>query len=176
MEPQPPRVGFLINLATAARGLLFFSNSHATSQVPAPLPLRRPGLLVPPPACSGQLRLPPLTADLGPAQPGNRCCCARSPGQPRSGTLTGSTWRDRQCPAAAADHAVRARSRPLRVNGNPAGIVAIPVLAPLPHIPVHVIQSPRIRQLLPHRMRLSAAVVHNTTRSSSGSCSPGSSP
>src|SRR5207344_455183 len=40
-----------------------------------------------------------------------------------------------------------------------AAICAIPVLAPLPDIPMHVIQSPRVGQLLPYRMRRSAAVA-----------------
>ena len=63
---------------------------------------------------------------------------------------------------AAANHVIQARSWPLRVNGNPAGIGVEPVLAPFKDIPVHVIQSPRIGQLLPHRMRRSAAVASIT--------------
>ena len=34
-----------------------------------------------------------------------------------------------------------------------------PVLAPLPHIAVHVVQAPGVRLLLPHRMQRSAIVV-----------------
>ena len=89
-----------------------------------------------------------------PVRPGGRC----------RGTRTGSPWdRSTNVPDAAADHAVRAHSArnrgPLRVECNPTSIVAKPVLTPLPHIPVHVMQPPRIRQLLPHRMRLAVAVV-----------------
>ena len=47
-------------------------------------------------------------------------------------------------PVAAAKHAVRARRRPLGVNGNPAGIGVEPVLTPFIDIPVHVIQPPRV--------------------------------
>src|SRR5947207_7153829 len=62
-------------------------------------------------------------------------------------------------PTAAAEHAVRARCRSLRIDGAPAGIRPVPVLAPLPETAVHIIQAPRVGQLLPHRMRRAAAVV-----------------
>ena len=54
-------------------------------------------------------------------------------------------------PVAATKHAEGARWRTLWIGHTPSGIVAIPVLAPLPNIPVHVIQSPPIGLLLPHR-------------------------
>ena len=69
----------------------------------------------------GLLNLQVLTADLGPAQPGNRGCGPCRPGSRSRGAPTGSTRRS-GCPAAAADHAERAHSRPLRVNRNPARI------------------------------------------------------
>src|SRR5438445_4618435 len=48
-------------------------------------------------------------------------------------------------PVAAANHAGRARSRPLRVDYTPARIRPIPVLTPFIDIPNHVIQSPAVR-------------------------------
>ena len=44
--------------------------------------------------------------------------------------------------AAAANHADRARRRPLRINRTPTGIKVIPILAILPDTPMHVIQAP----------------------------------
>ena len=41
-------------------------------------------------------------------------------------------------------HAVHARYRSLRIQCSPAGIRSRPVLAPLPHIPRSVIQTPRV--------------------------------
>ena len=37
--------------------------------------------------------------------------------------------------------------------------VIIPILAPLPHVPVHIIQPPGVRLLLAHRMRLAVRVA-----------------
>lgn len=59
---------------------------------------------------------------------------------------------------AAAPRAGWARERALRVEGNPAGVEA-GALAPLPDIAVQVIQSPRVRQLLPDRMRHGFRIV-----------------
>src|SRR4029434_5858164 len=63
-------------------------------------------------------------------------------------------------PTGPAGHAVRARNRSLRIDATPARQTAgPPILTPLPDIPMHVIQSPRGGQLLPHRVRRTAAVV-----------------
>ena len=64
-------------------------------------------------------------------------------------------------PATAAKHAVRARCRSRRIVHRRLRIVTaiIPILAPLPHVPVHVIQPPGVRLLLAHRMRLAARVL-----------------
>ena len=56
-------------------------------------------------------------------------------------------------PTAAADIAVRARWRTLWINHTACRVGPIPVPAPLPHVPVHVIQTPRIRLIAPHRRR-----------------------
>ena len=48
-------------------------------------------------------------------------------------------------PAPAPEHPARARRRTCRIGNQPRRIVPIPVLAPLPHIPVHVVQAPGIR-------------------------------
>ena len=60
-------------------------------------------------------------------------------------------------PAAAPDHPARAGRWPLRIIRWRAGVVVttIPVLAPLPHIPVHVVQAERIRFLQARLMRVS---------------------
>ena len=66
----------------------------------------------------------------------------------------------RGVPATVAFHAVRARCRPRRIVRGRIRIVTaiIPVLAPLPYVPVHVVQPPGIRLLLAHRVRLAARV------------------
>src|SRR5262249_23756669 len=43
-------------------------------------------------------------------------------------------------------------SRPGRISLNSTHLVAVPILTPLPDVPIHVVQSPRIGQLLPDRM------------------------
>src|SRR5437016_1568581 len=65
----------------------------------------------------------------------------------------------RAAPTAAAEHVVGARCRSLGIDGVPAGIRPVPVQAPLPEVPVHIIQAPRVGQLLPDRMRGVVAVV-----------------
>src|SRR6185369_9501963 len=57
-------------------------------------------------------------------------------------------------PAAAANHADPARSSPLRIGHTPGGILPIPVLTPLRHVPNHVIQPPSVRCITPYRRRL----------------------
>src|SRR6185369_1246286 len=47
-------------------------------------------------------------------------------------------------PTTAAEHPIRARCGPLRIDDAPAGIRPVPVLAPFPETSVHVIQAPRI--------------------------------
>src|SRR5260221_8155685 len=62
-------------------------------------------------------------------------------------------------PTAAAESSVRTRGGPLRIDDTAARIRPIPVLAPLPQSAVHVVQAPRVRQLLPHGMSDVVAVV-----------------
>jgi len=50
---------------------------------------------------------------------------------------------------AAADHAPCASLRPRRIS-RIAGVGSLPIKAPLPHVPVHVVQTPRIRQIAPY--------------------------
>ena len=47
-------------------------------------------------------------------------------------------------PSAATDHAGRARRRPRRICYALARIVSVPIRTPFPHIPVHVVQPPRV--------------------------------
>ena len=56
-------------------------------------------------------------------------------------------------PIAAADHAGRARNWALWVSHGPGGVGVIPVPAPLPHVPVHVIQTPRVGLVTTRRRR-----------------------
>lgn len=46
----------------------------------------------------------------------------------------------------------------MRIGYDSAGVWTIPILTPFQDIPLHVVQSPRIRRLLPDRMRPKAAV------------------
>jgi hypothetical protein len=62
-------------------------------------------------------------------------------------------------PAAAPVHPERAHRSTSRISYRTARVVAMPVLAPLPHITVHVVQTPRIRLLLANWMRLSSRVL-----------------
>src|SRR6266496_2535685 len=62
-------------------------------------------------------------------------------------------------PTAGPPHTVRSRSRPLRIRQAPAQIWAIPIPTPLPHVSRHVIQAPRVRQQLSHRLRHVETVV-----------------
>ena len=62
-------------------------------------------------------------------------------------------------PAATPVHPVRARRRPPRISHRTARITTIPVLAPLIHVAVHVIQTPRVRLLLTHGMGRIARVL-----------------
>ena len=61
--------------------------------------------------------------------------------------------------ASATENAEVAGTRPCRIRHRTARIVPIPIRTPLPYVPVHVVKSPRIRLLLPHRMRPVPAVV-----------------
>ena len=98
----------------------------------------------------------PLKADLGPGQPGNRrhpLC----PGRRRCAMLTDSYWR-----CGTRGHRGRRGSSP---SPAPAGRgqshrdMAHTSPGTTPNIPMHVIQSPRVGQLLPHRMRRTTAVL-----------------
>ena len=62
-------------------------------------------------------------------------------------------------PATAAQHAVRATCRTLRVSLRATTIVAVPVTAPFPNIAAHVVQTQLVVRFRPHRMRLLVAVV-----------------
>ena len=55
-------------------------------------------------------------------------------------------------PTAAALHAIRARRRTRRISHRTGRIIAVPILAPLPNIAVHVIQSPGIGPFGCHSM------------------------
>ena len=59
-----------------------------------------------------------------------------------------------EVPAAAPDHPVRAQRRAGWICRRTARILAVPILAPLPDVTVHVIQSPAIRFLLANRVCL----------------------
>ncbi|MFZ4561726.1 MAG: hypothetical protein ACOYOD_16180, partial [Saprospiraceae bacterium] len=64
-------------------------------------------------------------------------------------------------PRAAAAHAERASWRiyPGAAVGRGTLVVAVPiVLAPLPHVPAHIVQPQRIGQLAPHRLGLAVAI------------------
>ena len=63
-------------------------------------------------------------------------------------------------PTAAAQNAKRAVARPLWVGLTAATIIPIPIRTPFPYIAVHVVYAKFVWGLLPHRMRLGAAVVH----------------
>jgi hypothetical protein len=54
----------------------------------------------------------------------------------------------------AASHAARARSRARRICLRAAPITPVPVPAPFPPVPMHIVQTPRIRRKTPHRRRL----------------------
>jgi len=62
-------------------------------------------------------------------------------------------------PAPAAQGTGIPLRRSRRIRDPSRGIIAIPVLALLPHVSVHVIQSPRVRLLLSDRMRLIVRVL-----------------
>src|ERR1039458_491784 len=70
-----------------------------------------------------------------------------------------STPHHQKPPRSSAERAVLAFLRPSRSGDGLLGIVAIPVLAPLPDIAVHVIQAPLVGLLLTDRVGLSAAVL-----------------
>ena len=61
-------------------------------------------------------------------------------------------------PAAAANNAVDAVLRSYRVCYTPAWIIGFPILAPLPHVPVHVVQAPGIGLLRSNGMCFTAAI------------------
>ena len=50
------------------------------------------------------------------------------------------------------------RGRTLRIGYDSAWVWTVPILTPFQDIPLHIVQSPRIRRLLPDRMRPKAAV------------------
>ena len=55
-------------------------------------------------------------------------------------------------PTPAPNHPIRARGSPLGARHRDAGIVAIPIMTPLPNIPVHVVQTPCVGSLLTNGM------------------------
>ena len=59
---------------------------------------------------------------------------------------------------AAADDAERATRRSSRVCYTPAGIIAIPILAPLTNVPLHVVQAPRVGLLRSNGMSFTSAI------------------
>src|SRR5262249_39089299 len=63
-------------------------------------------------------------------------------------------------PGAATEHAHLAGRRPARVLGRAFRVVAlaVPVVAPLPNVAVHVVKAPVVGQLLTHRVRLALRV------------------
>ena len=61
-------------------------------------------------------------------------------------------------PATTASNAVSPRRRARRISLNPRAIAAIPVPAPLPHVPAHVVQAQAVRHLCLHRMRRVPAI------------------
>ena len=64
----------------------------------------------------------------------------------------------RSAPAAATRDTEGTGGTACRVGYSAAAVVPIPVIAPFPYIPVHVVQPQRIRLLLFHLVRLSIAV------------------
>ena len=122
----------------------FITGSAAASQTDSV----RPSLRL---VCSGQLRLLSRSSltwgqnrtEPNAAAPDARCVAVavRRPAAPGAAE-----------PAAPANHAVRARSRTSRVSYIPSRIITIPIRTPFQHIPVHIVQTPRIRALRLHRM------------------------
>jgi hypothetical protein len=67
----------------------------------------------------------------------------------------------RLVPATAANHAFRAPRRSPRIVRRRLRIIVlvVPVLAPLPHVAMHIIQSPRAGPLPAHRVRHPARIA-----------------
>ena len=61
-------------------------------------------------------------------------------------------------PAAAAQQTEVARCWPCRVGHRTAGVIAIPVIAPLPHVSIHISESSGIGLLPSNGMRLAVDV------------------
>src|SRR6266705_358359 len=63
-------------------------------------------------------------------------------------------------PSPAADYFLtdRVRRGSLRVDFESSGIGTLPIQAPFPNIPLHVVQAPGVRRFLPHRVRHGTAV------------------
>ena len=60
-------------------------------------------------------------------------------------------------PAAATVHTVRATGGTRRVGLRTAAVTAVPVLAPLPHVAAHVVQTQLVSLLRAHRLCAIAA-------------------
>ena len=61
--------------------------------------------------------------------------------------------------AAPAKHAIAPGLRSGRIRLRLHTVSPEPVLAPLPHVPAHVVQAQLVRLLLPYRMRMPSAIV-----------------
>ena len=64
------------------------------------------------------------------------------------GAVRRTTAVGEHAPSAAADHPERARFSPLRIDGDSTGMGSHgPILTPLPHVPMHVVQPPRVGRI-----------------------------
>ena len=59
----------------------------------------------------------------------------------------------------SAHHAVRGACRPLGICNRIGRIILVPVQAPFPDVPMHVVQTPCVRLFLSDRMRLPIGVL-----------------
>ena len=62
-------------------------------------------------------------------------------------------------PAAAAHDTVAARGRTRRIRDAAGRIFTIPIITPLPNVPVHIVEPPKIRPFLPRGMRSISAIA-----------------
>src|SRR5439155_615353 len=77
-----------------------------------------------------------------------------SPGRHQLVTTSRAEMIGIDAPRSATHHSMCSRIRPLRINNVILGILAVPILTPLPNIAMHVVQSPRIRWEAAHGDRL----------------------
>ena len=91
-----------------------------------------------------------------PSQDADRDRSRGRPGASRGDAPTGSPAVE---PAAAPDDAVRARCRPCRIGHCSCRVLTLPILHPLPHIAMHVMQAPCIRLSFTDRMGLTTCIL-----------------